>query len=331
MQWKKIANVAMYYGANWDLMVCMKRGMTPESAQAYAIGVDEITFFFIATGTMVLEGHGTFSPGDAVFFSGEPQWGTAPNLADGYVKPSPANRLTETDSPVGNGWIYFESKIKVPQVTSPAGVIFAWPGLQPGSGPTYQPINNGVLQPVLTFGQGPYPNPNHVSAPNKWWISGQYVGGVQGFVPGGWVGGDVMVVAAGDELKNVFTYEAKTGTWTQTVTNLTAQGTPSVTFSLAMVMGTPPSTPQEQNRAIFCLENPNNGSLTQSVSIYDVVLKVGAPDATLGQDISGQPFVSGVSLKPDQTTLTIERVMIYNPVINTVVGTGVRPEMQETN
>ena len=324
MKWNKIANVAMYDKANWDLMVCKKTGMTTETAQVFADSSDEVNFFFIVTSAFSIPTHGVFNAGDAVFFSGEPWWGSAEGVANGYVKPSPPNRLAETDAPIGNGWIYFEAKMKVPMVTCPSpGIIFAWPGLQPGNGSTYQPIGNGVLQPVLTFGQGPYPNPSHVSAPGRWWISGQYVGSKK-LVPNGWGGGDAMVVNAGDELKCVIALDSATNTWIQTVTNLTASGTPSVTYDLSLVIGTPPSTPQEQNRAIFCLENPNNGSLTQSMSLYDIVLKVASPEASLGQDIASQPYVSGVSLAPDQTTLNIERVVVYNPVLNSSVGSGFR-------
>ena len=136
-----------------------------------------------------------------------------------------------------------------------------------------------------------------------------------------------MVVNAGDELQSVIAYNAGTSTWTQTVTDLTASGQPSVSYSLSLVLGTPPSTPQQQNRAIFCLENPNNGSLTQAVSIYDIVIKAAQPDSSLGQEIAAQPYVSGVSLAPDNLTLSIGRVVIYNPVLNTSVGTGFRPAM----
>jgi hypothetical protein len=320
MQWTQVANVAMYDGANWGSMICKKSGMTPESAQEFAEASDAITFFFIATGRLVLSVNGVFNPGDAVFFSGMPWWGSTPALANGYVKPSPPSRLAETDAPIGNGWIYFESRMKVPLVTSPSGVIFAWPGLQPGAGTTFQPIGNGVLQPVLTFGQGPYPNPNNVSAPGQWWISGQYYGS-SSIVPNGWDGGDVMVVNSGDELKCIIAYDAGTSTWTQTVTNMTAESNPSVSYSLALVTGNPPSAPQEQNRGLFCLENPNGGSLTQCVSLYDIVMKVAQPDSSLGQDIAAQPYVTGVSLATDNVTLNIERVVIYNPVLNASAGT----------
>lgn len=312
MQWLKVPDVAMYDKADWALMVCKKSGMSLESAQAFAETQDQITFFFFVTSPFYLETHGQFNANEAVFFSGEPWWGGAANFADGYIKPSAKNRYTETDTPIGTGWISSESKIRVPQVKCPApGVIFAWPGLQPGAGPTYQPIGNGVLQPVLTFGQGPYPNPNHVPAPASWWISGQYVGSK---LLGSWVGGDVMVVDAGDELHNLIQYDSGTQIWTQTSTNLSKPETPSVSFALPLVHDG--STPQEQNRANFCLENPRNGSLTQSVSIYDIVLTTDKPYPALGDDIKDEPFVSGVSVSKGNTELSIDRIVVYNPLIN---------------
>lgn len=89
-QIKKIPNVAQYKLADWSGVVDVARGITLEEAKWRALENPEITFFFYTTGLqMVLEypeGYRIFQHGDAVFFKGEPWWGEAIGLADGYIK-----------------------------------------------------------------------------------------------------------------------------------------------------------------------------------------------------------------------------------------------------
>lgn len=88
---QKVANVAQYKEADWSGCVGIAKGVTLDEAVKIAEEDPEITFFFHMKGMqMVLERQdGTyrvFRAGDAVFFTGEPWWGSAPGLADGYVK-----------------------------------------------------------------------------------------------------------------------------------------------------------------------------------------------------------------------------------------------------
>lgn len=83
--------VAQYKQGDWSKVVGRKNGISLEEAKKIADSNPAITFFFyVKGGQMVLETNETdarvFNYGDAVFFSGTPQWGTAPGLADGYVK-----------------------------------------------------------------------------------------------------------------------------------------------------------------------------------------------------------------------------------------------------
>ena len=84
---------------------------------------------------------------------------------------------THASTPV----VYYQSTITVPPVPPKNWqTLFLWPGLSPWNflgeiGRNYYPIDNGVLQPVLTIGgscapvSGPYSNFNRNSG---WWISG---------------------------------------------------------------------------------------------------------------------------------------------------------------
>ncbi|MCA8994516.1 MAG: hypothetical protein KDA88_21235 [Planctomycetaceae bacterium] len=89
MGWNKTPNVAQYGQASWDNYVSTTKNTTPQEAMRIAFANPEITFFFFCREYMVLDGpaakYGPFEPNDAVFFKGEPWYGSAPQC-DSYEK-----------------------------------------------------------------------------------------------------------------------------------------------------------------------------------------------------------------------------------------------------
>jgi hypothetical protein len=88
-----LPNVAQYKGADWSNVVGISRGISRDEACRIAENNPDITYFFYVKGIqMVLEtedgDYRVFQHGDAVFFTGTPWWGSAEDLADGYVKNS---------------------------------------------------------------------------------------------------------------------------------------------------------------------------------------------------------------------------------------------------
>ena len=84
----------------------------------------------------------------------------------------------------GNTYVSFTSTLTVPPVpdyqmngANQPATYFLWPGLQPNSNSAnLLPINNGVLQPVLSYGPACSPGaPKQQAAYNGWYISAQYV------------------------------------------------------------------------------------------------------------------------------------------------------------
>eukprot|EP00834_Sanchytrium_tribonematis_P008198 NODE_893_length_3243_cov_0.465967.p3 type:complete len:246 gc:universal NODE_893_length_3243_cov_0.465967:281-1018(+) len=114
---------------------------------------------------------------------------------------------------------YFASTMIVPPLPDKKWqTLFIWPGMQPSGKTTYMPINNGVLQPVLTFGNSCAPNPSNadIDQDTTWWISGQYVNTASNVTNyNGCFGGDRMPVKVGDELRMVM--ELKGTVWSQTI------------------------------------------------------------------------------------------------------------------
>lgn len=94
--WSKIEDVAQYKMADWSNVVGKAKGVSLWEAKQIADSDSRITYFFHVKGwQLVLENleaqpskWRVFNYGDAIFFSGEPWWGTAPDLADGYVRKS---------------------------------------------------------------------------------------------------------------------------------------------------------------------------------------------------------------------------------------------------
>jgi hypothetical protein len=85
MPWNKTPDVAMYKGADWNGLVNIVPGCTPQTAMRIALKDPTITFFFYCRESMYLEPTGGnpgrfFNAGDAVFFNGSSQlWpGSAP-------------------------------------------------------------------------------------------------------------------------------------------------------------------------------------------------------------------------------------------------------------
>ncbi|WP_424094189.1 hypothetical protein [Moorena producens] len=85
LEWTKVPDVAQYGEADWSAEVTRVSNITLEQAKEIAEGDPNINFFFYMRYGMVLPTKGTFNPRDAVFFSGKPWWGSAPQ-ADGYYK-----------------------------------------------------------------------------------------------------------------------------------------------------------------------------------------------------------------------------------------------------
>jgi len=83
--WIKVSNVAEYKGASWNNLVKKTTSTTVEAAKEYAASDANITFFFFARESVILEPHGTIEANTAVFFSGQPWYGGATSC-DAYQK-----------------------------------------------------------------------------------------------------------------------------------------------------------------------------------------------------------------------------------------------------
>ncbi len=183
--------------------------------------------------------------------------------------------------------------------TANTGTLFLWPGLQPG-GANYDPIDNGVLQPVLTWGPTCAPNaPKNGYA--SWWISAQYVntyGSDAGYT--GCLGGNGMNVQVGDELAMVMTLNGTV--WHQTVTDSVSQA--SVSYDLDMLG-------QAQNYAEFVIEMYTQNPAADVVFSATTITFADAEAAACQPTVRGiNDFFTNPKASPDGKQCSIDRIVL---------------------
>lgn len=96
--WERVPDVAQNADADWSNAIGRAHRVTLKEAIEIAESNPEITYFFIVKNRRLILGNKpnvrAFHRGEVVFFKGEPTWGEAKRLADGYVKkaaaPAPA-------------------------------------------------------------------------------------------------------------------------------------------------------------------------------------------------------------------------------------------------
>jgi hypothetical protein len=182
-----------------------------------------------------------------------------------------------------------------------SGTLYVWPGIQPFSNSqNFNPIGNGILQPVLSIGPTCAPG-----APNgyaSWWISGQYVNVSSGAAgASGCLGGNGMDVAVGDALDIAMTLSGTV--WTQVVAD--RQTGKSVQFPMDL-------KGQGQNWATLAIEVPSN--LTP---VSDAVFTATRLQFAASSPMSCQPSQHGPTdyfatpnLSTDGKTCCVSRVIL---------------------
>jgi hypothetical protein len=180
--------------------------------------------------------------------------------------------------------------------TAQSGTLFISPGIQPG-GQNYEPIENGVLEPVLTWGPSCAPGSSSAS----WWIAGEYVnkyGTYSGYT--GCHSGDGMAVQVGDPLSIRFTLDGTV--WHQNVENL-RDGT-LVSFDFDMLG-------QFQNYIHFWMD-PVSAEPVEDAIFTSTMVTFALPEATACQPIvrGNRDFFSNPHASADGTQCSIDRIVL---------------------
>ncbi len=218
--------------------------------------------------------------------------------------PAPGGRVSSYGSVLiaantNNQIVRLQTTMVVPPQPPASGTLFLWPGLDP-NGANFNPIDNGVLQPVLTWGSSCAPG-SQPRAYSTWWISAQYVntnGNVSGYT--GCNGGPIMSVSVCDTLD--MDIQLSGTIWTQTVTDLQTNRT--VTYSIDMQN-------QSQNLAYFVIEEYSSAPVSE-VIFTDTTITFASSDAgdckvnTRGQN----DYVSAPTASSDGLTCSISQIIL---------------------
>jgi hypothetical protein len=198
-----------------------------------------------------------------------------------------------------NQIVRLQTTMVVPPEPPPSGTLFLWPGLDP-DGANFNPINNGVLQPVLTWGSscapGTQPRPY-----STWWISSQYVntfGNVSGYT--GCNGGPIMSVNVCDTLD--MDIQLSGTVWTQTVTD--GQTNRTVTYSIDMKN-------QAQNLAYFVIEEYSSAPVSEVIFTDTTITFASSDAADCKVNTRGQSdYVSTPVASSDGLTCSISQIIL---------------------
>jgi hypothetical protein len=207
----------------------------------------------------------------------------------------------EFDGTQSDGLIAVQTTLTVPATPPASGTLFLWPGISPTWGAaSYDPIGDGVLQPVLTWGNSCAPG-SQPTAYSTWWVSAQYVntlGNDPGFM--GCKGGSVMPVAVGDNL--VMTMTLAGTVWKQTVHDVEQAKT--VAFDMDL-MG------QAQGEVEWVIEEYSSAPVSDVV-FHDTTITFDHGDASLCKLVrrGTNDFVSTPVPSSDGKTCFIQEIVL---------------------
>jgi hypothetical protein len=209
--------------------------------------------------------------------------------------------------------VELKTTLTVPTKPASSGTLFLWPGLQPlPNGQNYNPIGEGVLQPVLTWGRSCAPN--SPTNPTGWWISAQYVN-TYGYNQGhtGCLGGQSIDVQIGDQLD--ITMSLKGTVWSQLV--LDRQSGQMATYDIDMAG-------QDQNWAIFRIEEPTSTTPSSDVVFTSTTMTFAAADP-----MACQPTVRGLNdyVAPTQTSMDGTRCCVSRIILRAQGVPATTPNM----
>jgi hypothetical protein len=216
---------------------------------------------------------------------------------------TPVNGYGEVDfqTSTSTAIIGLQTTLTVPSTPSSSSTLFIWPGLEPlPGGANFDPVGQGVLQPVLTWGTSCAPG--SPSNPTGWWISGQYVNPYTSDQSVyGCFGGNVIDVQVGDLLD--ITMSLSGTVWSQTVVDRQSGQQSAFTQDLSG---------QAQDWALFKIEEPTQTMPSSDIVLTSTRLTFAAPDPSACQpntrgtnDYFATPLVS-----TDGTQCCISRIIL---------------------
>ncbi|MET0384682.1 MAG: hypothetical protein ABW321_01925 [Polyangiales bacterium] len=212
--------------------------------------------------------------------------------------------LVEYDVDAPNMLLGLRTTLTVPAKPPPSGQVFIWPGIQPQpNSMSFQPIGNGALLPVLTW--GPSCAPESPGGYASWWIAPTY-SNLSSSDPqyAGCHAGKVSLVEPEQRLDIAIRVDGTT--WIQTVVNRETLEAAEFTMDLKG---------QTQGRAIFDIGLQTSNKPTEDVVFTHTVLSMDMsdPDACRPTLRGTHDFASKPRVSADGLHCCIDRIVLRAP------------------
>jgi len=233
----------------------------------------------------------------------EDECGVIPDEPAGKVTSGRASGpgLIEYDVDAPNVFTRLRTTLAVPMEPTASGTIFIWSGIQPTPhGESFQPIGNGALLPVLTW--GPSCAPDSPSGFSTWSIAPTY-SNVSTSDPqySGCHAGKAVRTEPGQRVDiEIVLEDAK---WVMKVTNQTTLEASQLDMDLQG---------QAQGRAIFDIELPTGNRPTEDVIFTHTVLTMNASEPEACEPVmrGTNDFASRPRVSADGKHCCIDRIVL---------------------
>jgi hypothetical protein len=245
----------------------------------------------------------------------EDECGAIPSSPSGKVTSGRVigSGLVEYDVDASNAFIGLRTTLAVPAEPAPNGQVFIWPGIQPTpNAMNLQPISNGALLPVLTW--GPSCAPDAPASYSTWWIAPMY-SNVSSSDPDyfGCHAGKVTL-AKPKQLLDIDIHLEGTK-WVQKVINRDTLAASDFSMDLEG---------QTQGRVFFDIELQTSNKPTEDIVFTNTVLAMDVSDPDACQPVMRgmNDFASKPRVSSDGKRCCIDRIVLRAP---RVMATTVDP------
>jgi hypothetical protein len=233
----------------------------------------------------------------------EDECGAVPSQPAGNVSSGLVNGagLIEYDVKASNVFTGLRTTLVVPATPEPNGPVFVWPGIQPApSGPSFEPIGNGALMSVLSWGTA-----CAAEAPGSdgsWWVASMY-SNLSSADPqySGCHSGKVALVEP-TQLVDIDIH-LEGATWIQKMVNRSTGEASELSLDLHG---------QEQGRAFFAIAPQTANKPTEDIVFTHSVLamEVADPDACAPVMRGTNDFASKPRVSADGKHCCIDRIVL---------------------
>jgi hypothetical protein len=231
--------------------------------------------------------------------------------ASGGTHPSGYGAV-EFQTSTSNQIVALQTTLLAPSRPTSSTTLYVWPGLEPlPSAPKFNPIGQGVLQPVLTWGSSCGMSSAN---PNGWWISALYVNPYtldQAYY--GCLGGKPIDVQVGDQLD--ITMSLKGTMWSQVVVDRQSGQTTSYDIDM---MG------QAQPWALFHIEQPSQNRPTSDVTFTATTLTFAMPEPMACQPTKRgtNDYFPAPQISADGTKCCLSRIILRSQGVMATTPNG---------